>query len=1073
MVFNFRYWLSVIVFTLFSAIVFGQAAVDSAARDYDYKLPIILKSYNIARQKITAEFPKIDERMFAVADSALRYSQNDLFSYNKRILYANTLLRFINIIYNNASDEDMEKGRFNDGFKYFPLVMEWDNAGVISQNLKLYRKFTLAYSSLIPNDADAEEFIVNYARENPTEVLRYAAQFGQRSFAATVIDSMAITAPDLVKKYLSSENAVSYHIVRSKSPVSKYLLSVYRTYGQRSQAYILAYNVLKKEMTMEEADSLGDFPQDIFKVLVATMKKPDAYSKHSIYQLLDHYAIEQVRNANNISTTGSGYIVAEYFKNLNADDLFTIMIYGHKELSVQSLSNMISAVKRKIYSPFPYSFISSINDNRLRQFLAFAERNEKLDMILQFMDAKSINHLYTLMSQDESPSFDPDLSVTDSMDVQTLLRSRISESALEIRQQRSPRSETDNDPRPVSAQKYLDEFNITPSEKATEQHQPTITAEAQPPVDIAETQPADVSEPIIAPISLRLTENEKTILELKKNITGTLQQIPKFINEPFAEEILMYAAQTEPDEIFKRFDAYKAKFFATKILETAGCNAPTSLKRYIYNASHQIPMLLSKSTDTVIQAILKMPRVAGYQSKSYVLMDAIVKNRMTVSQADNICNSPQCMFKELAAICTQKNYIGKYSVERELTDFCLRFLREINDNIAYNEADAFNAIEGFSATEIYFLMVFGREEVVTSSFNGLYTRLQRKMKGENISSLLKKVEYNRFRTFISMCAAYGKLEPMLSELPIAERDTLLLNFVRNIAAAESNTEGVEIAETLNNIRDKQLLAVLHTEVKNQFLIADKDSNNLTIALYGVLASLIDGNAVVDVTWFDRLSKQIRIPALNQMPINTLLGEQNKCVQQMYFYNDADGRDSYNNFLNTFKILPTWKIEDKGTYVVIKSVEGNAVEIYANKPEYETNGQDAVTEYLRLNNTTPNVIIHRGHSFHTASTLQHVDSKIKLLLVGSCGGFYKLSNAIDNAPEAHIIATKQIGTKTVNDPILLSLVESIRTGKNIVWKDFWEMMKQKIGSNPHFTDYIPPHQNLKSLFSKAYFSILGV
>ena len=1073
MVCNFRFGFLVLFFILSSAFVFGQAVVDSAAREYGYKLPVILKSYNLVRQKVTAEFPKIDEKMFSLADSALRYSQNDAFNYNKRILYANTLLRFINIIFNNASDDDMVKGKFNDGFKYFPLIMEWDNAGVLAQNVKMYRKFTLPYSALIPNDTVAEEFIVDYSQENPTEVLRYAAQFGQRSFAAKVIDSMAIMAPDLVKKYLYSDNDVSYHIVRSKSPVSKYLLSVYRNYGQRSQAYVLAHNVLSKEMTMEDADSLGDFPQDIFKVMVATLKKPDAFSKHSIYQLIENYSIEQVRNANNISANGSGYVVAEYFKNLSADDLFTVMVYGHKELTVQSLSNMISAVKRKIYSPFPYSFIGSINDNKLRQFLAFCERNEKLDMVLQFMDAKSINHLYTLMSQDEMPSFDPDLSVTDSMNVEELLRSRISESALAIRQLRSPRSEGDNDPRPASAQRYFDDFNIGITEKVVEKKQVEAPEVKQAITALVEATPADVEIPIIAPISLRLTEREKTILMLKKNLSSTLQQIPKFINEPFAEEILMYAAKTEPDEIFKRFDAYKTKFFTTKILETAGRNAPTSLKRYIYNASHQIPLLLNKSTDTVIQAILKMPRVAGYQSKAYVLMDAIVKNRMTVSQAENICNSPQCMFKELAGICAQKDYIGRYSVDRELTDFCLRFLREINDNIVYSEAEAFNSIEGFSATEIYFLMVFGREEVVTSSFNGLYTRLQRKLKGENISSLLKKVEYNHFRTFISMCAAYGKLEPMLNELSIAERDTLLVNFVSNISAAESNTEGVEIAETLNNIRNKQMLAVLHSEVKKQFLIADKDSNNIAIALYGVLASLIDGNAVVDVAWFDKISKQIRIPALNQMPIKVLLGEQNKCVQQMYFYNDADGRDSYNNFLNTFKVFPTWKVEDKGSYVLIKSIEGNAVEIYANKPEYETNGQDAVTEYLRINNVVPSVMIHRGHSFHTASTLQRIDSRIKLLLVGSCGGFYKLSNAIDNAPEAHIIATKQIGTKTVNDPILLSLDESIRTGKNIVWKDFWEMMRQKIGSNPHFTDYIPPHQNLKSLFSKAYFSILGV
>jgi len=1068
---NFRYSFLVLFFTMSTAFVFGQTAADSAARDYGYKIPAILKSYNTLRQKITAEFPKVNDNTFSLADSALRYSQNDVFSYNKRINYATCLLRFMNIIYNNASDEEVAKGKFNDGFKYYPLIMEWDNADALEENLKLYRKFTLPYSSLIPNDTVAEDFIVSYARENPAEVLRYAAQFGQRPFAPKVIDSIAITAPDLVKRYLYSDNNVSYHIMRSKSPVSKYLVSVYRNYGQRSQAYVLAYNVLNNEMKTNEADSLGHLPQELFRTLVATVKKPDAISKHSIYQLLESFSIEQVRNANEISSNGSGYVVAEYFKNLNAEDLFTVMVYGHKELTLQSLSSMISATKRKIYVPFPYTFISTINNNKLRQFLALCERNDRLDVILQLMDGKSINYLYALMSQDELPNIDPDLSVTDSMEVQKLLRSRMAESALESRQNRNPRSEGDTDPRPVSAQKYFDEFNIAVVEKQKPK-EPLISESKLMDATALKPKP-DAVDSVTKPINLHLSEKSKTLLLLKKNILNTLQQIPKFINEPYAEEILMFAANTEPDELFKRFDNYKSKFFAMRILETAAHNAPTSLKRYIYNSSHQIPLLLSKSADTVVQAILQMPRVAGYQSKSYVLMDAIVKKRMTVSQADNICNSPQCMFKELAAICSQKDYIGKYSVERELTDFCLRFLREINDNIAYNEADAFNSIEGFSASEIYFLMVFGREEVVTSSFNGLFSRLQRKMKGENITSLLNKVEYNRFRTFISMCATYGKLELLLNELSEAERNALLINFIKNISASESNLEAVEVAEALNSIKNREILAVLHSEIKNQFLLAESDSNYTVFATYGVLASLVDGNAVVDNAWFNKLSKQIRIPALAQLSSKNLMGEKDKCVQQMYFYNDADGRDSYTNFLNTFKVFPTWKIEDKGSYVVIKSIEGNSVEIYANKPEYETNGQDAVTQFMRNNSITPSVMIHRGHSFHTASTLQHIDVGIKLLLVGSCGGFYKLSDAINNAPEAHIIATKQIGTKAINDAILLSLSENIRAGKTIVWKDFWEVMKQKLGSNPYFTDYIPPHQNLKSLFNKAYFSILGV
>lgn len=1033
----------------------AQSDADSVEREYNNRFLMIHKSFNTIKAKIAAEFPKIDPQFFPLADSAFAFSQKEIFTPEKRLLYANTLLRFADVIYNYATDDEMAKGKFNDGLKYFFLLTEWDSKHVLESNIRLYRKFTLNYAALIPDDKVCEQFIVDYAKESPTDVLRYASQFGQRNFAMNIIDSMAITAPDLVKKYLYTENDVSYNIVRSKAPASKYLLQVYRNYGQRSNAYLLAYNVLKNQFSMDAADSIGDNHVELFKLLVSNMKQPDAIAKHSVYQVLENFSIEQVRKTNDISLNGTGYAVSEYFKTFNSEDLFSIMVYGHRELTLQGFTNLLGAVKRRIYNPYNFQFISSINPARLKQFLAFCERNNKLDVILQMVDGRSLNYLYQIMSQSEVPNLQPEFGVTDSADIQLLISSRLSETKFSTALTRTQKSESDKDSLPVNVVKesIIDTSFTEPSLQAND---------AIAGVEIAP----------IKPISLRLSEKEKTILSLKKNIVHALKELPQFLHEDYAEEFLIYAAKQEPDEVFKRFDAYKTKFFATKVLEVAGKASPTSMKRYIYNSSHPISLLLEKSNDTVIKEIMKMPSRVGYQSKAYSLMDAIVKKRLTPSQAENICNSPQCMFKELVAIAKQKDYIGWYSVERDLTDFCLRFLREINDNIAFNEMEPFKIIENFSQEEIYFLMVYGREEVVTGSFNGLYLRLKNKMSGENVVSLLKKVNHNRFRTFISMCGTYGKLDEVLAELTTQQRDTLLVQFVR-LSEDGNNNDGVEIAEAINNVKDRSALLVLHQQIKNEYQKAERDSNNILLAVYGVLASLVDGNAVTENAWFNALSKQIKLPAVSQLPAKNLISEKEKCVEQMYFYNDVDGRESFNNFINTFKVLPPWRIEDRGSFVIVKSIEGNSVEIYANKPEYETNGQDAINDLLKANGLKPTVVIHRGHSFHTNATLQNVDEHVKLLLVGSCGGFYKLSSAIDNAPEAHIIATKQIGTKNVNDPILLSLNEFIRNGKNIVWKDFWEQMRQKIGTNPHFADYVPPHQNLKSLFSRAYFTLLGV
>lgn len=1042
---------------------FAQSAIDSTLlHEYNTRIAAIEKSYNTIKLKIAQEFPKIDAKFFPLADSAFSFAKSDQFKPDKKIIYCNTLLRFINTIYDNATDAEMANGKLNDGFKYFILLSEWDSKNVLEQNIRLYRKFTLGYASLIPDDKICEQFIVDYARENPDELLRNAWQFGKRSFAMQVIDSIAIAAPDLAKKYLTSDNEVSYNIVRSKSPVCKYLLGIYRTYGLRSKAYLLAYNVLKNDFSMDAADSIGDDNVLLFKTLVKNMKQPDAFGKHSVGLVLEHFAIDQVRKANDISLNQTGYAVSEYFNGYSSEELFSILVYGHKELSLQGLTNLMSTIKRIIYTPFSYNFILSIQPYKLKQFLSYMEKNGRLDMVLQMVDGKSLNYLYQLMSQPELPSLEPNFSIVDSADIQELFKTRLPESGLSVSISKTPKTVPDKDPVPQSVVKEVEIAEVvTPPNLEVISNTENIAAEQ-----------VDIVEPTVIPLSLRLSEREKTLLSLKKDLASTLKEIPKFINENYAEELLIYAAKQAPDEIFKRFDTYKSKFFAVKILEEAGKAAPTSLKRYLYSTSHPIYILLQTSTDSIIKKIMKMPLQVSYPSKSYILTDAILKHKLTPSQADNICNSPQCMFKELVQIAKQKDYIGRYSVEHGLTDFSLRFLREINDNIALGEPEPFRIVENFSQEEIYFLMVFGREEVVTGSFNGLFSRLKSKMLGENFIQLLNDINDSHFRTFISMCASYNKLNEILAGLSEPQRDSLFVKFV-HLTKDENNNDGAEIAETLNSIKDRDLLTIIHSRIKAEYLRAEKDSNNIALALYSVLASLVDGHAVVENSWFNMLSKQIKLPAVALLPNKNLMEENQDCIEQMYFYNDVDGRESFVNFLNTFKVLPTWQTEDKGSYVVVRSVEGNKVEIYANKPEYESNGQDAISEYFKSNNLYPIVVIHRGHSFHTASTLQNVDERVKLLLVGSCGGFYKLSNAIDNAPYAHIIATKQIGSKTVNDPILLSLNELIRTGKNIVWKDFWEQMRQKIGSNPHFADYVPPHQNLKSLFSRAYFSLLGV
>ena len=71
--------------------------------------------------------------------------------------------------------------------------------------------------------------------------------------------------------------------------------------------------------------------------------------------------------------------------------------------------------------------------------------------------------------------------------------------------------------------------------------------------------------------------------------------------------------------------------------------------------------------------------------------------------------------------------LGSETYTGELQYRGLKYVREMND--LHNESDAvrFKCIEGFSPEELYFIMVYGQNEIYTSSFLGTFKRMQERM----------------------------------------------------------------------------------------------------------------------------------------------------------------------------------------------------------------------------------------------------------------------------------------------------------------------------------------------------------
>ena len=135
-------------------------------------------------------------------------------------------------------------------------------------------------------------------------------------------------------------------------------------------------------------------------------------------------------------------------------------------------------------------------------------------------------------------------------------------------------------------------------------------------------------------------------------------------------------------------------------------------------------------------------------------------------------------------------------------------------------------------------------------------------------------------------------------------------------------------------------------------------------------------------------------------------------------------------------------------------------------------QEALNAHLESKGIQPTIVVHRGHSYYAPYTISQIQPAAKIVFLGSCGGYHLIHDVLKHAPDAHIIASKQIGKQIINQPFMDMLNEKLRTGSNIDWMPFWSELKEKVGRVEGFEDYIPPYKNLGAIFIKAYKNAMG-
>ncbi len=562
---------------------------------------------------------------------------------------------------------------------------------------------------------------------------------------------------------------------------------------------------------------------------------------------------------------------------------------------------------------------------------------------------------------------------------------------------------------------------------------------------------------------------------LKTNILVSIKQVSLYSFRPETEPFLLYAATNYPEDVVENYHQYWDRPYRNKIVERVGMVAPNEMKKYVLDGN-PINKIFKESKEPAIQQILKITESLGKRTQSYVLMDPIVKGEMTLASADFTTQKPVEFLKKMIQIRMQKDPIGEFSLEKELEIQSLKFVRNLNE--LHNEPDSkrFASIDNFTPEQLYTLIVYSEEEVFTSSFNGLLKRFLAKMGKTNGLAFLKSVGMNRYRTFIKQCASFGKLNEFMATMTIDDQKALLKMFVCGLDDANTSIDqAVEVADTYTGISDETLLTFIRKNIREEYKRSQQTKSREGMAIYGLLTSLFNSGREFNEDWYENISEKYGIPDITMLKNATLFQQNKESVWHMYFYDDEDGGASFKSFMNTFTDK-NWAVkEEDSLHVVIRSVNGQPVVIYANKPKAEYEGQAYLERILDSAGIQPDVLIHRGHSYYASKTIEKIKPSAKLFVLGSCGGYHNLSGVIQRAPEAHIISSKQIGVQGVNNPMLKRIADAVREGRDVEWAQIWtDLDKQLKGSESYirFVDYIPPHKNVGAVFIRSYMKLTG-
>lgn len=912
--------------------------------------------------------------------------------------------------FNNGLPITDKRNTILDNLYFFAPLYDYIENNNLSRLLTSDPNLSLRCLMTFNGIKEAETFLRDQCLNNPNEVLRNFDFILQPNLQDIVIFTLCYNAPNSVKRYFSSYGSVNNALNNCNQEYVSWLKKQFGEGGYNSPVWILTDDVFNQKMNTTQASYLVKNRQVLFEHLYEKLHQEKLIGRYSVTTEMSDISKELMRKVN-YKTENRLSEPLQPIEFLDEKEMIALLIFADNETGKASFDEIMRLIL-KGSRKFVLTDFDKLPPENIKRFVDQLEYYEWYVKFIEKLDADAFSFLQKVSNSNQLTA----INISD----------------------------------------YLPETN-TKAPHAEKPEEPILDQ-------------TNVSMKLVSHDALSKTDYQT--FQLIENPNLRLQNLG-FINslsDPMQSFNVL--CRFKPDAVFKNIQNLQTKYYAIKLLECAAVESPNSMKRYLPVQDHVINFYLSKSDNATVQTYYRIYEKEGYKSNAYILANRISEGLISMSMANYICADKSALFDYLAKNIHESDMQDKFTVQREFTQTALEEIRKINDLDADNETKL-ERLSKFDAVSLYNIAVYGQEEMFNSSFKLFMQAILQRQNG-NLYSLFEQTNFTKTELFLRLCATLGQWDVLSAKLDYKQKNNLLNIVVSGLEKDAFNTERLgTVADLILNINDADDDKFIEQLLKSEYERLAEENNYAGTCIYGLLSSLFkDKASASNKAWFKQAAQNFPLNGITRCNVNTVLNSRNQIIARSYFYNDDDGRASYNNFIAGFKQNPdSWVIEDFKTYVLINSKSGNDVQIYANLPAYESEGNLNLNALLTQKQQEPSIVIHRGQSFYTEATIQKLKLNTKLVFLGSCGGYFKINDAMDYCRDAQYIATRQIGSMSVNDPMIYTIMNKLRLNQNLIWNEFWSEISIKLGDNPYKNEYVLPDKNSGVAFMNAYYQLL--